>query len=62
MKYGKHAIERMQERGIRRSDADAVVANPIKIAPGQNGATNYWGFDSNGKNGSMGGSAQAVGA
>ncbi len=48
MKYGKHATERMQERGICRADAGAVVANPIKTAPGQSGATNFWGFDSKG--------------
>jgi hypothetical protein len=48
MIYRRHALDRMKERGILRADADAVVLAPTKRALGRNGATNYWGMNSNG--------------
>jgi Domain of unknown function (DUF4258) len=48
MKYSRHAVERMTQRGISQTDADAVVANPTKRSPGFHDATNFWGYDSDG--------------
>jgi len=34
----------MKKRGIPQSDAEAVLAKPDKTSPGDNGATNHYGY------------------
>jgi len=48
MKNSDHANKQMRDRGIARGDVDAVLAAPEKMAPGDNGATNYWGYGPSG--------------
>jgi hypothetical protein len=48
MIYTKHAKQRMKRRGITEGDVAAVLASPTKIAPGDNSATNYWGYGPSG--------------
>lgn len=42
--FTAHARRRMAQRGILESDALAVLQNPDKRAPGDDGATNFWGY------------------
>lgn len=44
MIYSSHARRRMELRGIPVADVEAIVLRPTKVAPGENGATNYWGY------------------
>jgi len=44
MIFEQHAIDQMNDRGILRSDAEAVVRNPDKIEPGYDSRTNFWGY------------------
>lgn len=48
MKFKPHALRRMKIRDIARADAENVVVNPTKTAPGNRGATNFWGYSADG--------------
>jgi hypothetical protein len=49
MKHSQHALDQMALRAISREDVDAVITQPSKIAPGDDGCVNLWGRGPSGK-------------
>jgi|GEM_PF-5134889 len=44
----EHALRQMARREIQAADVEAVLRNPSKMEPAEEGATNYWGLGPSG--------------